>query len=259
MLSIIFKSTLQRIAMNDEKKSFNILNESHLHHTLKVFFKTQNPGSKLEVPYKQWICDIETEDQGIIEIQTGNILPLKAKIKEAIKDKRNITIVHPVITEKKIEVYTRDGTLVSKRKSPKKENIFDALKTLTGIYDLLLTRYVTIIFIEVKTTEQRIQTDEKIQLPNKSRHFMKNWYKAGKELSEIGTQHTFHGKKSYLALLPKLSNNFSSLELKEAFNEQDFPKSAQKHANLILWLYSRMGLIQYTEKRGRRNYYRLSE
>ena len=213
----------------------------------------------MEVPYKQWICDIETQDQGIIEIQTGGLTPLKAKIKEAIKDKRNITVVTPIITEKKIEVYTKDGIIISKRKSPKKENLFDVLKKLTAIYDLLLSRYLTIIFIEVKITEQRVQTEDKIQLQNKSRHFMKNWYKSGKELSEIGNQYQFHGKSSYLRLLPSLPAEFSSLELQEALNTKDYPTNAKKQANLILWLYSRMNLIFLTEKKGQRLYYRLNK
>lgn len=245
--------------MNKEKRPFNTLNESQLHHTLKVYFSAQNENSKMEIPYKQWICDIETQDQGIIEIQTGGFSPLKAKIKEAIKDKRNITVVTPIITEKKIEVYTKEGNLISKRKSPKKESIYDVLKKLTAIYDLLLSRYFTIIFIEVKTTEQRIQTEEKIQLQNKSRHFKKNWYKAGKELSEIGNQYQFHGKSSYLKLLPSLPAEFSSLELKEALSSKEFPANAKKQANLILWLYSRMKLISFTEKKDRRMYYRLNK
>lgn len=244
--------------MNKEKRPFNTLNESQLHHTLKVYFSAQNENSKMEIPYKQWICDIETQDHGIIEIQTGGFSPLKAKIKEAIKDKRNITVVTPIITEKKIEVYTKEGNLISKRKSPKKENLFDVLKKLTAIYDLLLSRYLTIIFIEVKTTEQRIQTEEKIQLQNKSRHFKKNWYKSGKELSEIGNQYQFHGKSSYLKLLPSLPAEFSSLELKEALSSKEFPANAKKQANLILWLYSRMKLISFTEKKDRRMYYRLN-
>lgn len=245
--------------MKIEKKPFNTLNESQLHHTLKVYFSAQKENSKMEVPYKQWICDIETQNQGIIEIQTGGLTPLKAKIKEAIKDKRNITVVTPIITEKKIEVYTKDGILISKRKSPKKENLFDVLKKLTAIYDLLLSRYLTIIFIEVKITEQRVQTEDKIQLQNKSRHFMKNWYKSGKELSEIGNQYQFHGKSSYLRLLPSLPAEFSSLELQEALNTKDYPINAKKQANLILWLYSRMNLIFLTEKKGRRLYYRLNK
>lgn len=242
--------------MNDEKKPFNTLNESHLHHTLKVYYAAQNENSRMEVPYKQWICDIETSAQGIIEIQTGSLTPLKAKIKEGIKDKRHITVVTPVIIEKKIEIYTKEGTLVSKRKSPKKENVYSAFRKLTGIYDLLLSRYVTIIFIEIKSTEQRIQTDEKIQLANKSRKFPKAWYKAGKELSELGSVHIFHGKKSWLKLLPTLPVEFSSKELKEAMVKENFPKPALKEVNLILWLYSKMNLIEETEKKERRKYYK---
>lgn len=233
----------------------NTYNESSLHKTLKNYYAIQNQA-QTEVPFNKWIADIMCTDGSIIEIQTGSLIPLKAKIKEAIKEKRKITVIHPVITEKKIETWTEEGTLVSKRKSPKKENLYTALKQLTGVYDLLLNKYVTVTFIEVKTTEQRIQTKEKIQLKNKSRHFMKNWYKSGKELTELGKEYTFKTKKDYLKLLPHLSEPFSSKEVKEEFSKQNLPASVKNQANLLLWLFSHMEIIEEIESKERRKYYR---
>lgn len=242
---------------NPEKTQFSTLNESNLHKTLKLYYSDE--FSKTEVPFQKWICDIIKANGEIIEIQTGSLTPLKEKIKAAIKEKRSITIVHPVITEKKIEVYTKEGTLVSKRKSPKKETIYTELKKLTGIYDLLLSRYITIIMPEVKTTEQRIQTDTPVLNKNRKTRHPKLWYKSGKNLTEIGSEHILHGKKTYITLLPPLPPEFSSKELKESFTQIAATKSTIASTNLILWLLNKMNLIEEIERKERRIYYKLKK
>ncbi len=234
----------------------NTYNESELHKTLKLYY-AELYGGQTEIQFHKWICDIQTPSGTIIEIQTSNLAALKEKALAAIKEKKDFIIVHPIITEKRIENYTQEGILVSKRKSPKSETIYSELKSLTGVYDILLSRYVTLIFIEISSTEQRIKTDTKIQLANKSRMYKKNWYKTGKKLTEIKKEHLFHGKKSYLELLPKLPETFSSSELKEKLNSDEFPKNAKQNANLILWLFYRMNLIEKTEKKERRIYYKI--
>lgn len=236
----------------------NTYNESELHKTLKLYY-AELYGGQTEIQFHKWICDIQTPSGTIIEIQTSNLAALKEKALAAIKEKKDFIIVHPIITEKRIENYTQEGILVSKRKSPKSETIYSELKSLTGVYDILLSRYVTLIFIEISSTEQRIKTDTKIQVANKSRMYKKNWYKTGKKLTEIKKEHLFHGKKSYLELLPKLPETFSSSELKEKLNSDEFPKNAKQNANLILWLFYRMNLIEKTEKKERRIYYRIKK
>lgn len=244
-----------------QQKMINIYNESNLHKTLKLFYSDKFNG-KTEVPYKKWICDIITESNSIIEIQTSNLQALKEKALSAINDKINFTIIHPIVTEKIIETYLEDGTLISKRKSPKSESLFSKLKSLTGIYDILLNKYITIIFVKIRSTEQRIQTKEKIQLKNKSRHFKKNWYKVGKKLTEISSEQIFYGKKSYLNLLQsteKKFDAFSSKELKNELIKNGFSKSDVNQTNLILWLLNKMNLISIKEKKGRLIYYKLEQ
>lgn len=236
----------------------NTYNESNLHKTLKQYYAIKYEG-KTEVPYKKWICDIKTDSNSIIEIQTSNLQALLEKAKTAIKEKINFTIIHPIITEKIIEIFTEDGRLISKRKSPKSECLFTKLKSLTGIYPILLNKYITIIFVQIRCTEERIQTKEKVQLINKSRKYKRNWYKSGKKLTEISREFIFHGKKSYLSLLPKLPREFSSLELKNELIKKGFSKKESAQANLILWLYSKMNLIKMTEKKDKRFYYILNK
>ena len=76
-----------------QQKMINIYNESNLHKTLKLFYSDKFNG-KTEVPYQKWICDIITESNSIIEIQTSNLQALKEKALSAINDKINFTIIH---------------------------------------------------------------------------------------------------------------------------------------------------------------------
>ena len=42
--------------------------------------------------------------------------------------------------------------------------------------------------------------------------------------------------------------NNVKIALKEKLNSDEFPKNAKQNANLILWLFYRMNLIEKTEK-----------
>lgn len=242
----------------------NTYNESDLHKTLKIYYSQIYDGLT-EQKIDKYICDIYSNKHGIIEIQIGNFKALKQKCKFAIKNKINFTIVHPIITEKKIENYSQNQVLVSKRKSPKKENLYSKLKSITGIAELLPNKYVKIIFVNVAITERKIWTSEKVQLKNKSRRFLKEWYKDGKELTQIFDEKEFRTRKDFLSLLPKFNTSikeFSSKEIKEEFqkiNDKNLSKSAVQNANLLLWILHKMNLIQRIPKDSRLFYYKISE
>lgn len=239
-----------------EQAVINTYNESDLHRTLKLYYAEQYNG-QTEVKFQKWICDIESPGGTIIEIQTSNLSALKEKALAALKEKRKFIIVHPIVCEKRIETYSEDGILLSSRKSPKKENIYTGLKNLTGLCEILSERRISVIFIEISSTERRMRTAEKVLLKNKGRRYKKDWIKTGKTLNEIKKEHIFSGKKSYLKLLPALPPEFSSKELKNALDAPEYPKNAKECANLILWLFSRMNIIEKTEKKERRIYYKI--
>ena len=109
--------------------AINTLNESNLHKKLKEIYALQE-GSRTEVEADGKIYDVITEDGTIVEIQTRNLSKLLPKVLKALKNKRNIKIVYPVVREKIIKTLKADGTLISSRKSPKKENLYSVFKEL---------------------------------------------------------------------------------------------------------------------------------
>ena len=98
----------------------------------------------------------------IIEIQTQNIGKLKTKIEYAIKNNLKIKIVIPIITKKNI-ITTNNNEIISKRISPKKENIYNLFKKIIGIHSFLSKENLTLEILFLEITEHRIKLKEKTQ------------------------------------------------------------------------------------------------
>ena len=229
---------------------FSTLNESSLHKSLKIIYSEIYDGQK-EVKKYNHVYDIITKKGNAIEIQTKNLSKLLPKIYDTIQKGHNIKLVHPVILENTIELYDSQNNLLSKRKSPKKQNIYSIFKELTGIYEVLLNRHFSLEIVYIKMTETRMRTLENVQSQNKRRRFKKNWIKTNKRLEEIIETKHFNSKDDYLKLLPKLPDTFSSKDLEEKIGKKNNP-------NLILWVFAHMNIIKHVESQGRKKFYRIT-
>lgn len=228
---------------------FSTLNESSLHKSLKIIYSEIYDG-QTEVKKYNHVYDIITKKGNAIEIQTKNLSKLLPKIYDTIQKGHNIKLVHPVILENTIELYDSQNNLLSKRKSPKKQNIYSIFKELTGIYEVLLNRHFSLEIVYIKMTETRMRTLENVQSQNKRRRFKKNWIKTNKRLEEIIETKHFNSKDDYLKLLPELPDTFSSKDLEEKIGKKNNP-------NLILWVFSHMNIIKHVESQGRKKIYKI--
>ena len=229
---------------------FSTLNESSLHKSLKNIYAAIYNG-QTEIEKDNHVYDIITKKQNVIEIQTKNLSKLLPKILDTIKKGHNIKIVHPIIVENTIETYDSEDNLISRRKSPKKQNIYSIFKELTGIYEVLLNRHFSLEIVYIKMTETRMRTLENVQSQNKRRRFKKNWIKTNKRLEEIVETKHFNSKDDYLKLLPELPDTFSSKDLEEKIGKKNNP-------NLILWVFAHMNIIKHVESQGRKKFYRIT-
>lgn len=243
----------------------NTYNESDLHRTLKNLYALEYNG-KTEVSVGNWICDIVTETGDVIEIQTANISKLTQKTRDLLAAGKSVTIVHPLIAEKIIETYASDGSLLSRRKSPKSQTIYAILRNLTGIYPLLLHEQFTLEVLYVRITEQRRKTATPTQLINKSRRFLKDWVPQGKKLESIIRKERYKTKADWRALIPPaVADEFTIPDLQKAiFSAPAFSTlsranrtAAANQARLAIWLFTRMDLAEEIGKRGRSKVYRL--
>ena len=155
------------------------------------------------------------------------------------------TKLYPLVYRTRIILTSEEGELISNRLSPKKGCIYDILRELTGMTDILLNRKFTLEVITINLIEHRVRTSEPVQTNNKSRRFRKNWLKANKRLDELLETKQFKTKKDYLALLPEdLPREFCAKDLK-----------MPKYAHLILWVLSRIPVIKQVESKGKTKYY----
>ncbi len=234
---------------------FSILNESQLHHSLKLLYQELYEG-QTESEMDGFIYDIVTKNGNIIEIQTKNLAKLLPKILKTIEKGHNIKLIHPVPLTTRIELKDEEGKIISKRKSPKKGSIYSVFRELTGIYPVLTNPHFSLEVVEIEMTEERIRTTEPVQSKNGRRRFRRNWNKSGKRLDAIINTRRFSKAEDYLRLLPPLPQPFCAKDLKKALDENpDIPKGTAD-AHLIIWVLSHAGLIERTETKKRPFYYR---
>jgi hypothetical protein len=234
----------------------NTYSESSLHKTLKNIYALEN-GCRTEVERDGKIYDIVDNSGNIIEIQTKNVSKLLAKTMSILQNQQKIKIVYPVIIEKHIELYEKDGKCISRRKSPIKGSIYDIFTELTGLYPVLLDKNFSLDILEITITEHRIHMSEPVQSPNGRRRFCKTWNKTDKILDEILRTHTFCTAEDYLSLIPQQClPKFSAKELSAALKEnKSLPASAASRAYLMIWVLNKMNLIKIKEIKNRSHYY----
>ncbi len=229
----------------------NTFNESSLHKELKnTFCKIRN--GKAEQKVGGYICDIVCEDGTIIEIQTKNLGNLTGKILNLLQT-NSVTLVYPLAITTYIEYYN-EGALhqkpLSRRKSPKKRNIYDAFDELMGCFSILLHDKFTLQIIEVDITKERIKTKEKIQSVSKKRRILKDWISHDTTLDKSYNTYSLKTKNDYLQLLPKnLSAHFSVSDVSSSGS------LSKQQAYKMIWTLTKMELIKLVEKRGNTKFY----
>ena len=238
---------------------FSTLNESSLHNTLKKVYAFQNDG-QTEVELNGHIYDILTKNKEAIEIQNQNLYHLLPKIKDTIDKEIKIKVVYPVIVKKDIELYDKNKNLLRKSKSPVKGCIYSIFKEIKGIYPVLLNPLFKLEIPFINITEIRLQEDLAVQSKNKKRRYKRDWNKSNKKLKEIIETKCFSSKKDYLSLIPAdLPEEFYSKDLENSLKAMKMPARIYKNSNLILWVLSRMEIIELTKTEQRRNYYKIKK
>jgi hypothetical protein len=101
------------------------------------------------------VCDALNETGEYIEVQTGSFKPLRDKVKHLIES-GPIRIVHPIILKKYIELFDEGGSLLSRRKSPRRGTPWDLFKALVYAPDLPEVPGLTIELALVEVSEQRL-------------------------------------------------------------------------------------------------------
>lgn len=243
----------------------NTYNESNLHNTLKKIYALESNGRmEVQLDDTPWICDILDEDGNAIEIQTSNLSSLTEKARYILETGRKIRIIHPLAETKWIELYGVDGSLLHRKKSPKKATIFDSLRGMTQICPLFLHKNCSLEVLYCEITEMRRETKSPAQTQNKARRHLKNWLPIGKRLEKITKKEIYSKKDDWSKLIPETlrKNEDSSFPF---FRKVDFEREIKKTwgsknarwSGLLIWILVKMEILEIAETKGRSKIYEL--
>jgi len=215
-------------------------NESSLHRSLK--FRYSESGAT-ETPVGEYVCDGLSGEGEYIEVQTGSFGPLKEKVK-FLTQTGKVRVIHPIISQKQIELYNSDGSLLRRRKSPMKGSSWDVFKALLYAPELPLLKNLVIELAIVDVIEKRIDDGQG------------SWRRRGVSISDrlIGAWH-----QSIVLSKPKDYKQFLPFRKNERFSVRDLAEKAGIDVGLArkaVYVLTKMGLVERTGKQGKSYQYR---
>lgn len=232
-----FYDTVRRITTTEHDR-FNIgtYREKKLHLFMKYYFES-DPAWQ-EIPYAGYVADIKRDDC-IIEIETGGFCGLRDKLAAYLPECR-VTLVYPIATVRAVSwIDPRSGEISPRRKSPKKEDIYDMLFQGIYILDYLSHPNLTIVGMCMEIQEYRLQ-DGWNQDKKRGSH---RYERMPTDLYDIVSITTL---ADYAAWLPESCvTDFTCAQFCRAIGK------SQRIGRAVLKVYQTLGLVEQTGKKGR--------
>ena len=181
------------------------LREGSLHAQLKDWYS--RPGDLVEHPIDGYVIDI-VRSETLIEIQTGGFAPLKRKLERLLAE-HPVRLVVPVALERRIVRLSRDGEILSARRSPKHGRPEDVFARLVSLPALLARPGFE---LEVLLTHE-----DEYRRHEPGRAFRRHgWVVAGRALRSVEESLLLATPADAAALLPTLPDPFDTAELAAA-------------------------------------------
>ena len=211
------------------------MNEFSLHSEIKKWYSF--PEDQFEVRLGNYIVDILRGDL-IIEVQTKNFSAIRGKLETLIKNYK-VRLVYPLPEQKRITHISKDNTVTSKRKSPRKGRLADLFRELVMIPQMIGEDNFSLEVLFVVEEEVRCEDGKG------------SWRRRGvsikdRKLIAVNDRILFEKKADFLKVLPNgLNNIFTNREL------ADLAKISMRTARQITYCLRKSGLIQIVERKGR--------
>ena len=235
----MMRTDREKVAAN----GIGTLREMSLHATLKDYYA--QPGDRLEVPVNGYFIDIERGTE-LIEIQTGNFGSLKSKL-DALLDDFQVTIVYPIARERWIRRVSKDGEVVSRRKSPKRGRVEHLFDELVYIPQYIQRENLTIVALLIQ--DEITWVDD-----GQGSWRRKGWSVRDRRLLAVIEQQIFTGAADYLALIPEqLRDGFTNRDLAQRIGLR--LRLAQKMSNCL----RKASIIEQSGKRDRAYLYKVRD
>jgi len=190
--------------VKDSAPHIGTLREKPLHASLKRWYARS--GDRIEVPVDGFVIDLVREDL-LIEVQTRGFSSMKQKITTLLDLGHRVRVVHPIPINKWIVKVDADGTVLSRRRSPRHGNPTDVFAELVSFPNLLADPRLEIDVILTNEEEYRRYT------PNRSWR-RKGWTIEERRLIDVVDTLLISNTDDLAALLPAgLSDPFTTADL----------------------------------------------
>lgn len=227
-----------------EARGIGTLGEKTLHAVLKRYIEPD--VSKHEIKIGGFYADIADSGR-ITEIQTGSFYPLCKKLDQMLVSYK-VTVVHPIAVNRYIcWLDPSGGALVSRRKSPRKGRIYDVLRQLYYIRDMLCDPGLSIKLVLIDLEEYRLLDGYGESRKGRATKYEKIPVSL---LDEID----FTDRRDYMMLLPpSLPDLFTAKELASCLGVSSFV------SYLAIKVFLETGCIAPAGKIGRSAAYRICD
>lgn len=211
------------------------LGEGPLHASLKRWYA--QPGDGIEVAVDGFVIDLVREDL-LIEIQTRGFSSMKQKMAALLEGGHRIRIVHPIPIDKWIVKIDDDGTVLSRRRSPKHGMPCDVFTELVSFPDLMALEEVEIELALIEEEEiRRHETDGPWR--------RKGWATVERRLIDVLETITLSDVNDLADLLPPgLPRAFTTADLADGL------RRPRRTAQQMAYCLRELEVLQTVEKRG---------
>ena len=190
--------------MKEQTPHIGTLREKPLHASLKRWYSRTGDG--FEVAVNGFVVDLVRDDL-LIEVQTRGFSSMKKKLTTLLDLGHQVRIVHPIPVHKWIVKVTADGTILSRRRSPKHGSPVDVFAELVSFPHLLDHPNLDIDLILTNEEEYRRHTPD-------SSWRRKGWTVEERRLIEVVDTLLISDSGDLAALLPTdLPNPFTTADL----------------------------------------------
>lgn len=110
------------------------LREQPLHASVKRWYA--RAGDQVEVPVDEFVIDL-VRGRLLIEVQTRSFSAMKAKVASLLARGHRLRIVHPIAIDRWIVQVDAEGTVLSRRRSPRHGRVSDIASELVSFPGLL--------------------------------------------------------------------------------------------------------------------------
>jgi hypothetical protein len=208
--------------------------ESSLHSALKHLYAF--PEDRIEEPVLGYLVDVLRTNE-IVEIQTGNFVSFRRKLTVLLQS-FPVRVVVPIAVQRHIVRIAKDGTRISRRRSPKKGRLEDLFNELVRIPTLLNHPNLK---MEVAWVNDEIYWID----DGKGSWRRRRWSIKDRVLVNFVGAHVFSGTSDYLDLVPSdLEGEFSSRQFAQA------SKMPVRLAAKTLYCLRAMNLIEIVGRKG---------